>query len=53
MSRAVVLTKTGAALSVLPLSKVSGHFAVAAAAASAGVCIVGVERAGGIDDAVA
>jgi len=30
-----------------------GALAVAAAAVSAGVCVVGVERAGGVDDAVA
>ena len=53
LSRAVVLTETGAALLGLPLLKVSGHFAVAAAAVSAGVCAVGVERVGGIDDVVA
>jgi len=35
----MVLTETGAVLSVLPLSKVSGRFAVAAAAVSAGVCV--------------
>jgi len=53
LSRAVVLMETGAALLGLPLLKVSGHFAVAAAAVSAGVCAVGVERVGGIDDVVA